>query len=215
MSWRPPTKVAQRTALSVRTAPKDLLPWLRLESFPPIEEPGEDDWGRGSGQSFDMYTKSRSRMATVEPSRRPTLPVRHRMYLQPLGDAADSASFPCLDTLAAGCTAFYGLQCIVLPMISLRQLEAAGRKPIRTRRKGAQVNASDINANLIARLPADGYTLCAVTMRDVWKGDFNYLFGLAFLSSGVGVFSLYLISPTCPNANSITAASSASRAMRP
>ena len=35
-------------------------------------------------------------------------------------------------------------------------------------------------------------------MRDVWKGDFNYLFGLAFLQAHVGVFSFHRHQPNSP-----------------
>ena len=200
MPWLAPTIHAQKLAIALKSAPKDLAPWLRPELFPPIAEPEEDDWPRGKGEPFEKYAASRPRMPNAEgsASKRISRPVRNCIYLQPLGDAATKDSFPCLDTLCDGVTAFYGMQCKVLPMITLKQLEASGKKPIRKRHCGKQVHAGDINANLVSRLPADGYTLCAVTMRDVWKGDFNFLFGLAFLTSGVGVFSFYRHQPNAP-----------------
>jgi len=107
--------------------------------------------------------------------------------------------FPPLAVLAEGCTAFYGLETVVLPMMSLTKLEAGGGTKIRRRRRGAQVNAADINENLKSRLPMDGFTLCAVTMADLYKGDMNYLFGLAFLTSHVGVFSFHRHQPNSPD----------------
>lgn len=194
MAWSPPTTAEQRSAISIRTAPKDLQTWLQPQLFPPIPEPDDESWGRGRGQSFDKYVASN-----------PKRPVggrvmRNRIYLQPLGEAEAARQFPDLATLAEGVTAFYGMECIVLPMKTLRQLETHGKVKIRTRgKKCPQINASDINNNLKAiGLPADGFTMCAVTMHDIWKGDFNYLFGLAFLAAHVGIFSFYRHQPNVP-----------------
>ena len=205
-AWTPPTKAAQRAAMSSQTVPKDLAPWLRPEIYPAIAEPDEDDWPRGSGQSFEKYVASKPRRPIGNgggASNNRSAPLRNKIYLQPLGDAASAASFPCLATLARGCEAFYGLECRVLPMMSLAELEAAARRRtlIRTRggKKRQQVNAADINNNLReVPKPADCFTFCAVTMHDLWKGDFNYLFGLAFFAAHVGVFSFYRHQPHVP-----------------
>jgi len=179
--------------MSLCTAPKDLAPWLLPQLYPPIPEPDEGDWPRGSGQTFDKYVASRPQRPVG------TKVLRRRIYLQPLGDPASVAEFPCLTTLAEGVSAFYGMPCTVLRIMTLAQLEARGRTKIRTRGKRLpQINAADINTNLKGLLPSDGFTLCAVTMHDVWKGDFNYLFGLAFLAAHVGVFSFYRHQPNEP-----------------
>lgn len=191
-SWSPPSAADQRHAIALRSAPRDLLSWLDPKAFEAIPEPDEDDWPRGGGQTFEKYVGSQP----LKAGGRRDGSVRSKIYLQPLGNDNKSAAFPCLATLAAGVQAFFGLQCVVLPMISLTQLEARGH--VRIRRRGAQMNASDINKNLKSLLPSDGFTLCAVTMADVWKGDMNYLFGLAFLQAHVGVFSFHRHQPHSP-----------------
>ena len=81
-------------------------------------------------------------------------------------------------------------------MVTLKELETRGHT--RIARRGAQLDASAINNNLKQLLPADGFTLCGVTMRDIYKGDMNYLFGLAFMSSRVGIFSFHRHQPNAP-----------------
>ena len=164
-----PTAVAQRSAIGLRGANKDLQAWLQPSLAVPIPPPEEDDWPRGKGQTFEAYVHSR-------PMRPGSQKLgRCKIYLQPLGNPESAALFPSIGTLAKGCTAFFGLETVVLPMLSLQHLEARGRK-IRTRRqRPRQFNASDINDNLKALLPADGFTLCGITMEDIYKGDMNYL----------------------------------------
>lgn len=192
----PPSSTTQRHAIGFGTVKKDLAPWLRPEIYPPIPPEGEDDWARGKGQTFEAYTAGHP----IRPgaSGNKTRLARHKIYLLPIGSDDDTAaSFPSLESLAAGCSAFFGLETSILPMLTLKQLEARGRTAIRSRRK--QVNAKDINDNLRALLPADGFTLCGVTMHDIYKSSMNYLFGLAFLTSKVGVFSFYRHQPNSPD----------------
>jgi archaemetzincin len=180
------------------SAPADLQPWLQPRAFPPIPEPDDDDWPRGRGQTFSRYQQSNPQRVPRAASRKLKLAQgRHKIYLQPLGAKKDEPSFPDLGVLAfSGVAAFFGLEVTVLPRVTLASLEASG-KPIR--RRGNQYHAGDINGNLVARLPSDGLTLCAVTMADVWKGDFNFLFGLAFLQAHVGTFSFYRHQPNSPD----------------
>ena len=206
-------KTDGENAISLRSAHRTLAPWLRPDPFPPIPPEGEYDWPRGKGQTFDDYV-------AANPSK-PSAPAdgttyrransggikipgtvnkqrqgygRYKIYLQPLGDTDDA--FPDLSTLAAGCYAFFGLPTEVLPMITLKELEARGHTKIEKR--GRQKNAACINNNLKMLLPSDGFTLCGVTMKDIYKGDMNYLFGLAFMSSRVGIFSFYRHQPNAP-----------------
>ena len=88
-AWTPPTKAAQRAAMSSQTVPKDLAPWLRPEIYPAIAEPDEDDWPRGSGQSFEKYVASKPRRPIGNgggASNNRSAPLRNKIYLQPLGD---------------------------------------------------------------------------------------------------------------------------------
>ena len=100
-------------------------------------------------------------------------------------------------------------------MISLEKLEGGNAaRPIRTRHSDmsdTQVNASDILANLKKHLPPDGFTIVGLTTRDLYAGEFNFLFGLAGLHAGVvSIHRLEPSSPTCElfldNPNRIAAA---------
>ena len=106
MPSRSSTAATQRSAIGLRTAPKDLAPWLRIDHFAAILPEGEDDWPRGRGQTFDDYVSLNPTKPAALSSKRVKEHAqgRHKIYLQPLGETSDS--FPDLSALAHGCTAF-------------------------------------------------------------------------------------------------------------
>ncbi len=198
--WEPPTKAQQSQAISLLTVPRLARSWLLPELFAPAPDPEPDDWNHmtvGQGQTFERYIAAKPNQPS---SRRGG---RNKIYIQPLGEADDS--WPDLHALAAGCSAFYGLETVLLPFVTLEELEASGGTPIRSRirtdmhaARHVQIHARDINQNLKSRIPADGFTMCAVTMVDVYKDDFNFLMGLAFHKSRAGVFSFHRLQPNAP-----------------
>jgi archaemetzincin len=185
-SWTPPTAQEQTRAAQLGSVPKSLLPWLRVRAFEPIQKPAEDDWPHGAGQTFDEF------MALRVKGPKPG----SKIYLLPLGQPHEAVAFPDLGTLAEGTSAFYGLQCEVLPMITLEQLEGKASGQL-IRKRGRQINASDVIANLKKWRPADGFAVCAVTMSDLFKGSFNFLYGLAGLHAGV--VSFHRFQPNSPS----------------
>ena len=104
-----------------------------------------------------------------------------------------------LGALAAGVHAFFGLETTVLPMLSLNELGTKAATTIR--RRGYQRNAGDINTALKRIQPPDAFACAGVTMHDLYKSDFNYLFGLGGRSGGVGfgVFSFHRHDPASPD----------------
>ena len=114
-------------AIGLRTT-KDLAPWLRPDVYPPIPPEGEDDWPRGRGQTFDDYVAEPNKAASSSSKKVTASTGRSKIYLQPLGDTTDS--FPDLSALSKGCTAFFGLPTEVLPLLTLKQLEAKGHTRI-------------------------------------------------------------------------------------
>ena len=83
-------------------------------------------------------------------------------------------------------------------MITLAQLEGEGKASGRLiRKRGRQIDASDVIANLKKWRPADGFAVMAVTMSDIFKGEFNFLYGLAGLH--LGVVSLHRLHPDSPS----------------
>ena len=142
MPFRAPSAVAQRSAMQFASVSGGLQPWLQPRDFPSIREPDDDDWPRGKGQTYENYLASnpqRVASTTRNPrSRKLALAQgRQKIYIMPLTKGRqDLDAFPDLDALAAGVAAFYGLEVAVLPMITLKQLEAGGT-PIHTRHRGA------------------------------------------------------------------------------
>ena len=133
------------------------------------------------GQSFDEYCLS-------DP-RRPTA-VRTTMYLQPIGDF-DAARMDVIEATAELLAAFYG--------VPVRKLEPMDLEwvPHQARRLHPYTGVEQILTKFVLRLlnrkkPADAVTVLALTTSDLWPGkDWNFVFGQASLSAGVGVWSLH------------------------
>ena len=89
--------------------------------------------------------------------------------------------------------AFFSMPTVILEPMTMKQLGKGittrdGRRA-KKRSSFTQFDATDILRQLQKHKPHDAHTLCAVTMLDIYKGGFNFLFGLGSLQSGVGVFS--------------------------
>jgi len=152
----------------------------------PIPEPDEDDWlgwRKAKHQSFRSYVKSKPKK--YKPG--------NQIYLLPLSADGTLDGFPPISVLSEVVENFFGIKTAILDAVPIRKL---GK--IRTREKydeeddedgWIQYNAMDILDAMGFRKPQDSHTLCAVTMLDIYKGGFNYLFGLARTRGGVGVFS--------------------------
>eukprot|EP01051_Picozoa_sp_SAG22_P003718 SAG22_NODE_184_length_15968_cov_39.081858_12_plen_271_part_00 len=158
-------------------------------AFDPLPPPGEWDWltdRNGVDQPFHKFAQTCAR-------RRP--PPESQLYLLPVAeDPSDLSAFPPLPALQSAVSAFFCMPAVVLPATGLAQL-ARGRKPVRSRRQSEggrawhQYHAGDILQLLRPQKRPGAHTLCAFTMHDIYKSSFNFLFGLASLSDGVGVFS--------------------------
>ena len=105
----------------------------------------------------------------------------------------DTSSFPDLETMREMVEAFFSMPTVILEPMTMKQLGKGittrdGRRA-KKRSSFTQFDATDILRQLQKHKPHDAHTLCAVTMLDIYKGGFNFLFGLGSLQSGVGVFS--------------------------
>ncbi len=59
-----------------------------------------------------------------------------------------------------------------------------------------QVHAGEILTELTSRVPVDAFCVAALTLCDLYPRDsWNYVFGLARLNAGVGVYSLARYTP--------------------
>lgn len=114
--------------------------------------------------------------------------AKSRICIQPIGDFT-GPGHKLLSWLQSFCSAFYfGMQVAVLPSVSISKIGCKSRRNSETKR--CQVRATDIIEHLKkTRKPNDICTV-AVTMIDLYPKDtWNFVFGLASLTYGVGVFS--------------------------
>ena len=111
------------------------------------------------------------------------------IYIQPLGVfTAHRGSL--LVWLQKFCAAYYyGVKVQLLPAIPFENIRCERRLNPSTKRY--QLNARDIIEYLKQKRKANSLCTVAVTLVDLYpKDSWNYVFGLASLTNGVGVFSL-------------------------
>jgi len=133
------------------------------------------------GQSFEEHCHSE-----------PVLPtkVRTTMYLQPLGDS-DPTRAAAIEATAELLGTFYGV-----PVRMLDRMDLAWVPP-QARRLHPYSGVEQILTKFVLRLlsrkkPADAVVVLALTAADLWPGrGWNFVFGQASLSRGVGVWSLH------------------------
>ncbi len=113
--------------------------------------------------------------------------ARRTLVLLPLG-TFDDGERQQLEELRQFCAAFFALPTRLEPALPLETL----RIPSRAARGAGkeQFDANAILAQLKPRLPADAVAYLALTNRDLWSDDLNFVFGLASIRQRVGVYSL-------------------------
>jgi archaemetzincin len=150
----------------------------------PIGRTQEGDWldeHEEPGQSFEEYRRS-------DPVR-PTKP-RTMMFLQPLGDF-DPAHDAAVEATAELLGDFYGAPVRILERMDLAWF------PHQARRLHPYSGVEQLLTKFVLRLlgrkkPADAMSVLALTTSDLWPGKgWNFVFGQASLSRGVGVWSLH------------------------
>lgn len=112
-------------------------------------------------------------------------PTRRTLVLLPMGDfSADELRQ--MEELRQFCAMFFQLPTRLEPSRPLRNIPERAANGINKR----QFNADAILTQLEPRLPDDAVATLAVTNRDLWSGQLNFVFGLASLRNRVGVYSL-------------------------
>ena len=117
-------------------------------------------------------------------ARRPTS-ARRVLVLLPLGTFSAQERQQ-LERLRQFCAAFFALPARLETPLPLEKLNVNSRAGA----KGRQFDANQILSALRPRLPDDAAAYLAVTNRDLWSGDLNFVFGLASTQNRVGVYSL-------------------------
>ena len=177
MVGRPENEANERSA--IRSTGRAIAPL-----HDPIGTTQEGDWldeHEEPGQSFDEYRHS-------DPDR-PTKP-QTTMYLQPLGDfdPAHDAAIKATAELLGDC---YGVPVRILERMDLAWFPHQARRlhPY----SGVEQLLTKFALRLVSqRKPADAISVLALTTSDLWPGKgWNFVFGQASLSRGVGVWSLH------------------------
>jgi archaemetzincin len=150
----------------------------------PIGTTQKGDWldeHEEPGQSFEKYRRS----DPVRPTK-----LRTTMYLQPLGDF-DPVRAAAIEATAELLGDFYGV-----PVRMLERMDLAW-VPNQARRLHPYSGVEQVLTKFVLRLlsrkkPADAVAVLALTTSDLWPGKgWNFVFGQASLSGGVGVWSLH------------------------
>ena len=156
------------------------------EQFRPVPEPGSSDWlanHEEHGQTFEEFQRCRANVPTAE---------RNVIYIASLTmKTPDEGEVPhaVISLLAEYATIFFGFP------VKQMQLGDALANKVRTRINQftgrPQAHAADILRELATHVPANAFTLGAITTCDLYPRDsWNFVFGLADLRARVGVYSL-------------------------
>jgi len=157
------------------------------EDFHPLPEPGPHDWLAHhveTGQTFDQFLASGPR--TPQPG-------RNVLYLQPLGDFPVRQS-PGLDQLRRFAAAFFMLSVRLLPPVDPASTRITQRRNPWTGH--VQWLTGDLLELLRRQMPADAFALLGITMTDLYpEPSWNFVFGQAWVSQRVGVYSFARYDP--------------------
>jgi archaemetzincin len=148
-----------------------------------IPEPMPADWLAENfepGQRYSDFLQERIRKPDLSKS---------KIYLQPIGDLSTSP-----EALKKCTEAYFSIE------VGLLSPVASSMKGIRARINPftgkLQMRSIDIMKLLTSRLPDDAFCMLAITKEDLYEENWNFVFGEASSSEGVGVFSFARYDPT-------------------
>ncbi|XP_060077570.1 archaemetzincin-2-like isoform X1 [Ylistrum balloti] len=152
------------------------------EFFTPMKKPKKSEWlaeHKTEGQPFERFLQGSAKYPTQR---------RKVIYLLPL--QFDEAFIPAdiLDSLKQFASIFFGMKLKVMKATSFK-----GKVPNRFNKNSNtfQVHAGKILEEMTSIVPEDAFCVAAITMCDLYPQDsWNFVFGLAQMRSGCGVYSL-------------------------
>ena len=180
--------------------------------FPALPEPDEDDWLSSHSEMKETHDSWWQRFQSVIS---PVREKKKKVYLVPLGEKwatseveldkiGTKESF--LSLLQRFASVFFtGFHVVVLSSVSIAELKC------KTRRHGGhrQLLIPDIYKYLQSKWPSDAFCVVGITMMDLYpRESWNYVFGQALPSAGVGVFSFARYDPLFHEKDSTKALSS-------
>ncbi|GAA6100986.1 archaemetzincin-2 isoform X2 [Tachysurus ichikawai] len=163
---------------------KGLLPDSRF--FTAITIHSESDWIPAHPQAPQDFQSFYS-----NPYRKTPDPGHKTIYIQTIGSFGDGAGVTeqYVEWLREYCEAFfYGLAVKLLPAVTIAATGCAFR--VNSNTNNLQLHAGDLLVFLKKRKPKDAFCIVGVTVIDLYpKDSWNFVFGQASLSEGMGVFS--------------------------
>lgn len=188
-AFNSPTAVERTAALGdLSTVPPILRVLLTPDDdYNLITMPQRGDWlteHTEHGQSFAEFLAAEPNLPQ---------PPRRIIYFLPIGKFYAGSS-PSLETLRRYATAFFQMEVKILPAYKLSDLEFEPR--INRQSQQVQIWTYSVRQFLATRLPADGYCLLGITMRDLYpRPSWNFVFGEATLQKRVGIYSFARFDP--------------------
>lgn len=158
----------------------------RNNLFEPITVHSQSDWITShpeAPQDFEQFFSDRYRKAPC--------PKKHIIYIQSIGSLGNTRviSEEYIKWLKGYCEAFfYGLKVKFLEPVSVSATKCSFR--VNEHTQNLQIHTGHILAFLKKNKPEDAFCIVGITMIDLYPRDsWNFVFGQASLSSGVGIFS--------------------------
>ncbi|XP_069511163.1 archaemetzincin-2 isoform X2 [Ambystoma mexicanum] len=134
-------------------------------------------------QDFEEFYK--------DPCRNMLTSKRSIIYVQPIGSFGDSevTTEDYIGWLKDYCESFYyGLTVKILAPVSVSETECVFR--VNQHTENLQIHAGGLLSYLKKRKPKDAYCIVGITMMDLYpRESWNFVFGQASLTEGVGIFS--------------------------
>ncbi|KAM9424242.1 archaemetzincin-2 [Pholidichthys leucotaenia] len=154
--------------------------------FQPITVHSNSDWIPAhpeDPQDFESFYRDRYRKTPSDGHR--------TIYIQTIGSfgEVDAQTDQYVEWLKDYCQAFfYGLSVKLLPAVSVSETGCSFR--VNSNSYNLQILAGDLLRFLGNRKPKDAFCIVGITMIDLYpKDSWNFVFGQASLSEGMGIFS--------------------------
>ncbi|KAK3559033.1 hypothetical protein QTP86_000038 [Hemibagrus guttatus] len=175
---------AQYSKEEKRFLEEGLLPGSSL--FAAINIHSESDWIPAHPEALQDFQSFYS-----NPYRKTPDPSHKTIYIQTIGPFGDGAGMTeqYVEWLREYCEAFYyGLAVKFLPAVTIAATSCTFR--VNSNTNNLQLHAGDLLGFLKKKKPKDAFCIVGITMIDLYpKDSWNFVFGQASLSEGMGVFS--------------------------
>ncbi|XP_008293125.1 archaemetzincin-2 isoform X2 [Stegastes partitus] len=154
--------------------------------FPPITVHSDSDWIAAhpeEPQDFESFYR--------DPYRRTPDAHHNTIYIQTIGSFGEVGALTdqYVEWLRDYCQAFfYGLSVKLLPAVPVSETGCSFR--VNSNSHNLQIRTGDLLRFLANKKPKDAFCIVGITMIDLYPEDsWNFVFGQASLSMGMGVFS--------------------------